>query len=840
MTWPVMPMIGRALLHQARGAAARAARPAAGRRILALLLVVVTGSVPGRSETLYWSGTGTWNLSNQNWGTTSGGGYDQAVWKNSPPDAAVFEGTAGTVTLGTGITAGSLAFDVTGYTVTGNTLTLAGSPTVTTATGVTATIASTVAGSAGLTKSGGGILELSATGNSYTNATTINGGTLRVTGSGRLGSGTYSGGVSVAAGAVLDFAGGTQSLTGPISGGGSLTKSGSGTLTLTGSNSVGGVTLSGGVLNINSAAALGSGTFTINAGTTIDNTSGAAITNGNNNPITLGSGFAFTGSNPLNLGTGPVTLTTNLLIDGTGGSTTPLTIGGNISGGNFSLTLRRPMVVLSGTNNYSGFTQFANFGGNLSILRADDGVGLPTASNLQWNNGRGVFETGTDLVRPAGTGAGQMTMRTGRDGGNGFSAFGGPVRICFGTLASPTALLWGSTDFNVGNTLILNHTAADNTLDFRNPIDLGTTTRTVAVNASNTAAVATMSGVLSGSGGGLTKTGVGKLRLSAANTFTGTTTVSAGTLELGHALALQRSSLETTGSGVLTLATGVTAPTFGGLSGAVNLATKISGGYGTMTGLTLNPAAGSVTYSGAIADGAPGMTLTKTGAGTQVLSGANSFTGATSIMAGTLAIGNDAALAASGTILVGAGSTLDLTSRTSLAGFVFGAGQTLGGAGTVALPTAGSAVSLAGFLAPGDSVGTLTLSGAGSFSIADAVAGTTGRLLFELATPAASDRVLLPTGTLDIGTVQLGFDSFAFMTLAGFAEGTYTLFTANSIVGSLDPFRTSGTIGGYSGQLDATSTEITLTVVVPEPTTLALAGAAVVATWMAARSRRQR
>jgi len=256
----LLPM---AILNRAFGGAMRATRPAEVRRILALLLLVATGSTPGRSETLYWSGTGTWNLTNRNWGTTSGGGYDQPIWKNSPPDDAVFEGTAGTVTLETGITAGSLAFDITGCTVTGN------------------------------------------------------------------------------------------------------------TLTLSGANSVGGVTLSGGVLNINSAGALGSGTFTIGAGTIINNTSGAAIANSNNNSISLGSDFSFTGSNALDLGTGPVTRTTDLRIDGTSDS-----------------------------------TRFGNHDDRLNILRADDGVGLPTASNLQWNNGRGVFETGIDLVRPAGTGAG--------------------------------------------------------------------------------------------------------------------------------------------------------------------------------------------------------------------------------------------------------------------------------------------------------------------------------------------------------------------------------------------------------------------------------------------------
>ena len=65
-----------------------------------------------------------------------------------------------------------------------------------------------------------------------------------------------------------------------------------------------------------------------------------------------------------------------------------------------------------------------------------------------------------------------------------------------------------------------------------NPIALGTSVRTVQVNdnSATTADYAVMSGVLSGSGGGITKTGAGKLVLTGANTYTGATTVSAGLL----------------------------------------------------------------------------------------------------------------------------------------------------------------------------------------------------------------------------------------------------------------------------------------------------------------------
>ncbi len=63
-------------------------------------------------------------------------------------------------------------------------------------------------------------------------------------------------------------------------------------------------------------------------------------------------------------------------------------------------------------------------------------------------------------------------------------------------------------------------------------------------------------------------------------------------------------------------------------------------GYSNLSALTLNVVTGTQTYTGAIAATTPGMSLTKTGAGTQILAGANTFSGTTTIRGGTLTIGN--------------------------------------------------------------------------------------------------------------------------------------------------------------------------------------------------------
>ena len=323
---------------------------------------------------------------------------------------------------------------------------------------------------------------------------------------------------------------------------------------------------------------------------------------------------------------------------------------------------------------------------------------------------------------------------------------------------------------------------------------------------------------------GLHKYGSSTLTLSVANTFAGDTKIIAGNLEITNSLALQNSALNTTssniGTGTRGLSTALSALTFGGLIGDKDLATVFdsdSGSYSGIAGLTLNPGTGvSNLYSGIIADGAAGMMLTKSGLGTQILAGENSYTGDTVIKAGILKINTSTSIDSSSEIIAGdvgsSGAVLDATT----AGITVGSTQTLAGIGKV-LAT-GQTLLASGTISAGDSsVGTLSIDG-GELTL-----DGTSKFTFALGT--TSDLVsLLNSVTLNLGTNTLGLTDFTFSNSGGFGAGIYTLISgASAFTGSLDGSDLIGSVNGLSSTLSMSGNNLILTAV-PEPSAAILGG----------------
>jgi autotransporter-associated beta strand protein len=180
----------------------------------------------------------------------------------------------------------------------------------------------------------------------------------------------------------------------------------------------------------------------------------------------------------------------------------------------------------------------------------------------------------------------------------------------------------------------------------------------------------------------LTKLGDGTLTLSGANTYTGTTSINAGTLIAANNTALGATSGSTTVSNgaTLSLPGGITTAepiTLNGagvsnagslrnisgtntVSGAITLATDSSVGIDSSTA--------ALTLSGIIGESGGTRALTKLGDGTLTLSGANTYTGTTSINAGTLIASHATALGSTlGSTIVADGATLQLADGLSLA-----------------------------------------------------------------------------------------------------------------------------------------------------------------------------
>lgn len=438
-----------------------------------------------------------------------------------------------------------------------------------------------------------------------------------------------------------------------------LTKTGAGTQVLSGTNTYSGATtITAGILNANASAALGNGSAT--------------------NTLVFDGGILQAAAAITSAATRGVTMTGTGIIDT---NNFAISIAGNITDAGGLTKNGFGTLTLSGTNNYSGVTTV-----NLGTLAIANETALASNTAAKLNVKGGTF----------------LRLNVNAAGTNGFTVANLDALLGNISVANTAAqgLQFGVTiaidTTNAGGSFTQGNAFTDSTGAFGGKISLtkvgsgtlvldetntytGTTTLSVGT-LEVTGSIATSSNIInnaallfnSGSAqsfpnpitgtGTISKSGAGTLTLAGSNTISGTTTITAGDLTLSNVLALRNSALVTTGAGTVTLS-GVTSPTFGGLSGASGNLVDIITNYSTVTNLAFNPGTGVThTYGGVIGEGATGMTLTKTGAGTQVLTGANLYTGATIINQGTLNLGGATATGSlASTVLTLSGGTLSYT-----------------------------------------------------------------------------------------------------------------------------------------------------------------------------------
>jgi len=676
------------------------------------------------------------------------------------------------------------------------------------------------------------------------------------------------------AGAGSGFAG---SLTGVISGIGSLTKIDAGTLTLTGNNTYTGLTsITAGKLNVGSALALGGGgniTFSggslqYSASNTVDyspkivnSTSAISIDTNSQNVIfasTIGAtntgGLTKSGAGTLTLSgnnsyTGGTTISAGTIAVGNNGAlgTGSLTIndGGTLANNDTAAhTLTNSVTTVSGTTNGVTFTgsqdltlsnglnsssaavKLTKTGSSTLTLTGASNVtgfqlgGTSAATAAVWTVSGGTLNSATGVyssILNAGTVGGQAL------GNNpGFTNNGAQIILDQGTLNT-------AAQFNAGRTLQVN--AAGGTLE--NALGGGTTnwqaqilnnadsSHTFYLYAPNAMGI---SGVISGAGS-LTKMGSTTLTLTGGNTYTGATILNEGTLTVGTggtlgastaALSVNNTNSAAAGNAAILNLAAAADTTTGSLSGTIATPTSGTNTATINTQTTRNFTVNqtvSGTYAGVIAGAG---TLTKTGAATLTLSGANTYSGTTTVSVGTLLVSNTSG---SGT---GTGSV-------SVA-----SGAILGGTGTIT-PGTGNSISVSGQIAPGavGSIGTLTINSGSTTATAVATFASGATFAFDLNTTSSlSDQVSLINGAA--GDFQFNSNNIAFTVSGTLASGqTYTLFTAGvaSAYGGLTftgSKVTAGlTISGLGGAFDTNSyiekvSNNLVLQVVPEPATWGL------------------
>jgi autotransporter-associated beta strand protein len=529
---------------------------------------------------------------------------------------------------------------------------------------------------------------------------------------------------------------------------------GTGTTILTGANTyAGGTTITAGTLQIGNGGTSG----TLGAGGVVDN---ATLAFNRSDTLVVANEISGTGAvNQIGTGTtvltgantytGVTTITTGTLQIGNGGASGTLGAGGVVNLATLAFNRSDTLVV---SNDISGAGAVNQVGNGTTILTGANsylGGTTITAGTLQIGNGGttgsivgDVLNNGTlafnrsNALTLAGTISGTGAVNQIGNGTTiltGANSYAGVTTIAAGTLQIGN----GGTAGTLGTGAVVNNA-------------------TLAFNRSDALVVAND---ISGAGT-LMQSGAGTTALTGSNTYTGATEVLAGTLQAGAANVFGNLSAATVAAGA-TLDLNGFDQALGSLAGAgsvmLGAATLTAGGNDATT-----------TFSGVIS-GAGG--LVKAGLGTLTLTGANTYTGATTVDAGTLRVNGSIA-------------TSSLTR--------VNAGAILGGTGIV-----GNTSINGGTLSPGASIGTIAVQGNLAFS-------TAATYLVEVSSSAA-DRTQVS------GTAKLAGTVNAQISDAGLAR-RYTILSAAGGLGgtTFGSLNTDSLPANLAASLSYTGTDVIL------------------------------
>lgn len=575
-------------------------------------------------------------------------------------------------------------------------------------------------GSTGILAGGSNAITFTGTSGGLIYAPTSAAGSYSITGTGVVGAGTTSEFIVHVNQGTLNIANPMVSSTATA---GSFTKSGDGTLVLTGTSAFTGITnVNAGTLEISGTGTLSSstGNITVAVGATLRvNSTNAAQAIANNTDIALAGTLEVRASETLGGLSGTGTVSNG------GGSNAVLTVGNG-----------------NETTNFSGLLQDGSTG-TLGLTKS--GTGTLTLSGTSANSNTGPVSVTAGTLSLAKTSVVALSSDVTVGDGSGSSAdillLSGSEQIANTAIVTVTGntTAAGAGVFRLnGNTETiggLSSTGSNQASAIVENALLSTTGRLTVSNVTNQDFAGVLqNGTPTGSVLAFTKTGTAQQTLSGttANTFTGDTTVLAGTLRLNktagvNAIAGNVVLGDGSASAVLSLAASnqiadTALITFSG-TGATAGVLRLSGSSETVAGLSSTSGGGIVenesgaantstltvtvatdtvqTFSGTLRDGdgigTDGtLALSKSGAGTQVLTGDSTYSGGTSVSAGILQVGvggstgtlGSGNIANDGLLVINRSGSLALNQTISGSGNLI-----LSGSGTVALTSSANSYS---------------------------------------------------------------------------------------------------------------------------------------------------